>query len=145
MNIKTSFRYLFLTVGFVWTTVGYGCGAEQKGSVDAQAMSGEQLYKRYCKRCHSMEPPPKFGPPVKGIAMHYREAFLEKEPAVKHMVAFMQKPDAAISKCRPEAVERFGLMPAMNLPEEKLRIVSDWFWEQYDPELKHSHGQGHSH
>ena len=145
MNIKTSFRYLFLTAGFVSATVGYGCGTEQKGSVDARAMNGEQLYKRYCKRCHSMEPPPKFGPPIKGLAMHYREAFSDKKTAIEHMVSFMQKPDPARSKCRPEAIERFGLMPAMNIAEEKLRIVSEWVWEQYDPELKQRHAEEHHH
>ncbi len=145
-------RYMLFAVSLVCITGVYGCGSPQHPSdnkysqgVSTEMINGEQLYKRYCSRCHSLGPPPKFGPPVKGIAIHYREAFADKKEAVEHMVAFMQKPDAAMSKCRPEAIERFGLMPAMNLPEEKLRAVSDWFWEQFDPELKRRHDSGHHH
>ena len=145
-------RYVLFAVSLVCITGIYGCGVPQepsdnKGSQSASAemTDGERLYKRYCKRCHSMGPPPKFGPPVKGIAIHYRDAFADKKKAVEHMVAFMQHPDASLSKCRPEAVRRFGLMPAMNLPEKELRTVSDWFWEQFDPELKHRHDSGHHH
>ncbi len=145
-------RYVLFAVSIVCIAGMYGCGfpqdpSDNKGSqnVSAEMTDGERLYKRSCKRCHSLGPPPKFGPPIKGIAMHYREAFADKNEAVEHMVTFMQKPDVSLSKCRPEAVQRFGLMPAMNLPEEELRVVSDWLWEQFDPELKHRHGSGHDH
>ena len=131
----------FVGVATVWDG-----GSEQRGASAAEATTGEQIYQRYCKMCHAMGPPPKIAPPVKGLARHYREAFSEKEAAVDHMVAFMQKPDPAMSKCRPQAIERFGLMPAMTIAENKLRAVSGWVWEQYDPKLKrHHHGEGGAH
>lgn len=145
-------RYVLFAVSVICLAALGGCDSPQKGpghegarETAAEVMDGEQLYNRHCKMCHSLGPPPKFGPPVKGIAMHYREAFTDKEEAVEHMVTFMQSPDPAMSKCRPQAIERFGLMPAMNLPEGTLRVVSDWFWEQFDPELRHRHGSGHDH
>lgn len=145
-------RHVLLALSLACITGGYGCGSPQNSSDNkdslgeaAEVIDGGSIYKRYCSRCHSMEPPPKFGPPIKGLAMHYREAFSDKEAAVEHMVSFMQKPDPAMSKCRPEAIERFGLMPAMNVAEEKLRRVSEWVWEQYDPALKHRHVKEHHH
>ncbi len=145
MHKKTFSGNLLLAVCFVGTIGLFGCVPEQNGSGDTELLSGEKLYQRHCKQCHAMEPPPKIAPPIKGLAIHYREAFSDKEAAVEHMVAFMQKPDAALSKCRPEAVERFGLMPAMNIAEEKLRKVSEWVWDQYDPELKKRHEKKHGH
>ena len=151
MSKEKFFRFLLAIVCCSSATAAvYGCVSEQKGSVNqsagnAEVMKGEQLYTRYCKSCHAMGPPPKIAPPIKGLAMHYREAFSEKEAAVEHMVMFMQKPDPALSKCRPEAIERFGLMPAMNVSEEKLRAVSEWLWDQFDPELKKRHAKEHDH
>ncbi|UZJ40749.1 cytochrome c [Prosthecochloris sp. SCSIO W1101] len=145
-------RHALLALSLACITGGYGCGSPQNSSDKndgqgeaAEVIDGGSIYKRYCSRCHSMGPPPKYGPPIKGIAIHYREAFTEKKAAVEHMVAFMQKPDASLSKCRPEAIRRFGLMPAMNLSEEKLSVVSEWLWEQFDPELKRLHDSGHHH
>lgn len=142
MNKNVFTRNFLLIACCFGAAIVYGCGSSGEKSA---VMNGEQLYNRYCKRCHLMEPPPKFGPPIKGLAMHYREAFSDKKTAVEHMVSFMQKPDPARSKCRPEAIERFGLMPAMNVAEEKLRIVSEWVWEQYDPEFKQRHAKKHHH
>jgi len=83
-----------------------------------------------------MKPPPKTAPPVLGIALHYREAFTDKREAVEHMVRFMQKPDASNSKLEPAAVGRFGLMPAMAMSTKELKLVSEWFWDQYDPSFR---------
>ena len=97
---------------------------------------GESIYRSSCMVCHSLAPPPKAAPPVKGLARHYREAFKSKREAVDRMVAFMKKPDASKAVCQEEAIRRFGLMPAMSLPESDLRAVSEWVWDQYDPAMK---------
>ncbi len=83
-----------------------------------------------------MGPPPKIAPPVKGISLHYHEAFGSRDAGVEHMAAFVRHPDPTRSKCDPEAIRRFGLMPAMHLSDEELRTVSAWFWDRYDPSMK---------
>lgn len=122
-------------------------GVEQeaaKRKTGMQQYEGEAIYRRHCMACHSLLPPPKAAPPVKGLARHYREAFASRQEAVNHMTEFMKTPDASQAICHKDAIKRFGLMPAMSLPESDLRTVSAWVWDQYDPALKHL-PEGHTH
>jgi len=115
---------------------GEGYGGSHEGTLARAEKVGERVYRQSCMVCHSLVPPPKAAPPIKGLARHYREAFKSRREAVDHMVAFMKKPDASKAVCRKEAIKRFGLMPAMSLPESELRKVSEWVWDQYDPGMK---------
>ncbi len=112
--------------------------AQNSGKVSAFDVrhKAESIYRTHCMVCHSLAPPPKSAPPVKGLARHYREEFTSKRLAVSHMVDFIRKPDASKVVCHKEAIKRFGLMPAMSLPESDLRTVSEWVWDQYDPGIK---------
>lgn len=118
------------------TLVTLFSGISSKGHASQAITGGEELFQRNCSVCHSMKPPPKTAPPVLGIALHYREAFTDRQKAVEHMVRFMQKPDASHSKLEPAAVKRFGLMPAMAMSPDDLKLVSEWFWDQYDPSFR---------
>ena len=99
----------------------------------ADQLSGEQLYQRNCEVCHSMHPPAKTAPPIVRLASRYRMLYGNKEDAVNAMVSFMKTPDASKSVLMPRVIERFGLMPAMSLPDEELEKVAGWLWDQYDP------------
>ena len=98
-----------------------------------EVLSGEQIYARNCEICHSMRPPAKTAPPIVGLASRFRKVHGNKEDAVTAMVSFMKKPDAASTALGPRAIKRFGLMPAMSMPDEELAKVSGWLWDQYDP------------
>ncbi|ACD90623.1 hypothetical protein Clim_1577 [Chlorobium limicola DSM 245] len=124
---------LFCLVAGTVTVEGQESG--KASAVDAR-LRGESIYRSSCMVCHSLAPPPKAAPPVKGLARHYREEFASKREAVNHMVAFMQKPDASKAVCHEEAIRRFGLMPAMSMPESDLRAVSEWVWDQFDSAMK---------
>ncbi|UZJ41220.1 cytochrome c [Prosthecochloris sp. SCSIO W1101] len=95
-------------------------------------MSGKQLYRRNCEVCHSMLPPAKAAPPIVRLDPHYRMLYGNKEDAVSAMASFMKTPDASKSVLMPQVIERFGLMPAMSLPDEELEKVAGWLWDQYD-------------
>ncbi|WP_233570434.1 c-type cytochrome [Prosthecochloris sp. ZM_2] len=118
---------------------GKSDGAAASQDVAATGHDGKAIYERHCMMCHSMAPPPVAAPPVRGVSYHYREAFENREDAVAHMVGFMKNPDPERAVCDPEAIERFGLMPAMTLPDDELRAVSVWFWDQYDPAMREMH------
>lgn len=120
--------------GFTLTVLAAGITAS--ASAAPVNGGGADLFQHNCSVCHSMKPPPKTAPPVLGIALHYREAFADRQKAVEHMVRFMQKPDASHSKLEPAAVKRFGLMPAMAMSPDDLKLVSEWFWDQYDPSFR---------
>lgn len=100
---------------------------------EAAPPDGKAIYQKNCSACHSLKPPPKMAPPIVGMAAHYHEAFKDKEAGIQHMVQFMQAPDSTKSKLEPQAIARFGLMPAMSLSEKELRAVSEWLWNQFDP------------
>jgi len=101
----------------------------------ASAMSGQELYTANCAVCHSMRPPAKTAPPIVGLASRFRTVYGNKSDAVDAMVSFMQNPDAEKTALGPQAIKRFGLMPAMTMSDGYLKIVSGWLWEQYDPDF----------
>lgn len=98
-----------------------------------EAISGEELYTRNCEVCHSLRPPAKTAPPIAGLASRFRTVYGNKDDAVAAMVSFMKAPDAANTSLGPQAIQRFGLMPAMAMPDEELEKVAGWLWDQYDP------------
>ncbi len=102
----------------------------------------ELVYEKSCKVCHPMRPPAGQGPPILGLATHYREAFSDKDKAIAHMVDFMKHPDVSKSKVEARAIKRFGLMPAMPNSEKELKLVAEWLWDQYDPSFECGGGRG---
>lgn len=92
---------------------------------------GMEIYTRHCNACHPLNQPPTGGPPVLGIALHYHEAFIEREAGVTHMMAFIENPDPRASQLEPAAMTRFGLMPPIKLNKRELKMVAEWFWDQY--------------
>ena len=101
----------------------------------ASAMSGQELYTANCAVCHSMRPPAKTAPPIVGLATRFRTVYGNKSDAVDAMVSFMKNPDAGKSALGPQAIKRFGLMPAMAMSDGDLEKVSGWLWDQYDPDF----------
>lgn len=98
---------------------------------------GRAVYDRTCAACHTLAPPPKTAPPIVGLAAHLRERFATREQAVAHIVAYVPAPSPSMSVLPPMAVQRFGLMPPLPLPEAELRAVASWLWQQYDPAFQH--------
>lgn len=145
MNMKRFFPLViaataaFSTVpSFLHTTFLQSARAAENTVSDQ--LSGEQLYKRNCEVCHSMRPPAKAAPPIVRLASRYRMLYGNKEDAVNAMVSFMKTPDASKSVLMPHVIERFGLMPAMSLPDEELENVAGWLWDQYDPTYEKQRG-----
>ncbi len=145
---------LYKTVGMVLLTAGLSTissceksSTKSAESTDTQSMnaavagenksdgalSGEELYARDCQVCHSMRPPAKSAPPIVGLASRFRTVYGNKDDAVAAMVSFMKAPDAANTSLGARAIQRFGLMPAMSMPDEELEKVAGWLWDQYDP------------
>jgi hypothetical protein len=58
-----------------------------------------------------------------------------------YLVACFKKPDKQKS-IDPQAITRFGLMPAIALPDAELRAVAEWFWSQSNPAFGLGGGRG---
>ncbi len=96
----------------------------------AMAADGRALFEKNCSACHSVMPPPKSAPPITPIASRYRQAFATRQEGVAHMVAFLKSPSKEKMVADRQALERFGLMPPMQLGDRELRAVAEWVWEQ---------------
>jgi cytochrome c5 len=95
---------------------------------------GERIYREICAVCHTMDPPPNLAPPMSHVARHLRQAFQEEDAAVAHIVSFVPEPDAERSILPEMARERFGLMPALPLPQSSLEAVGRYLWFLATPE-----------
>ncbi|TLU83273.1 MAG: cytochrome c [Chlorobium sp.] len=109
--------------------------------MSAAVLNGEAVFTRNCSVCHSIYPPPKSAPPVIPLANRYHQKFATKEEGVAHMAAYLKNPDKN-QAIDVQAVSRFGLMPALSLPDAELKAVSEWFWEQYNPAMGRGRGMG---
>ena len=102
---------------------------------------GAKIFESNCSVCHSINPPPKSAPPIAPLASRYHQRFQTEEAGVAHLVAFLKKPDKQKS-IDPQAVARFGLMPAISLPDAELRAIAAWIWEQSNPAFGQDGGRG---
>ena len=102
---------------------------------------GKAIFAKNCSVCHSVMPPPKTAPPITPLASHYHQKYSTKKDGVNHLVAYLKSPnkDKAID---PQAITRFGLMPAQPLPDAELRAVAEWVWDQYNPNMGMGRGMG---
>jgi len=115
---------------------GRAAPAPRPGAAEPSAAllaEGKQVYESVCTGCHSMESPATLAPPMTHVAKHYRQAFSERDSAVAHIITFVRNPAAERSKMPAHVQERFGLMPALPLPDEQLRAVATYIWSLPDP------------
>lgn len=108
----------------------------KKEAAEAASKEGEAIYQKSCQSCHSMAPPAKSAPAIIALAGQYRARYSKKAGAVADMVSFMKAPSVGKSILGSSTFERFGLMPAMSLPDEELEKVAGWLWDQYDPNFE---------
>lgn len=110
--------------------------AKKEAAEEAALKEGEAIYQKSCQSCHSMAPPAKSAPAIIALAGQYRARYSKKAGAVADMVSFMKEPSIGKSILGSNTFERFGLMPAMSLPDEELEKVAGWLWDQYDPNFE---------
>ena len=98
------------------------------GSSSATAsneVKGQLEFQQFCSACH--EQGSRLAPPVGQVSLHLNSAFDQFERAQVFIRDYVQSPDQN-KALMPGAVQRFGLMPAMPLPDEVLNKVSHYFW-----------------
>ena len=91
-------------------------------------LTGQEIAEQICGECHSTDPPPLKAPPFTHLSRHLRESFDHVEGAVGHVLAYAPAPDAERSVLPDRAVERFGLMPPLPLPEPMLEAATRYIW-----------------
>ena len=105
-------------------------------ALSPEASEGQALYPA-CHVCHDPTLDPPLGPPMWAVQRRYRSASLDEEDFVERIIAFVKAPSLEQALITP-AVERFGLMPALPLPDEMLRKIAAYIWEaDFAPPCEH--------
>jgi mono/diheme cytochrome c family protein len=155
--MKNTYKIVLFIVAFIGLIQSCSKKMATQSNSLAQNTEGLELMKTSCFSCHSPKEDfeNRLAPPMIAIKRHYITEGVSKKEFVKAVTAFVQKPTVEKSKM-PNAVKRFGVMPAMAFSEEQLRKIAeyiydadiekpDWFEQHHKEEQdKHKHGVNHS-
>lgn len=117
-------------------------GAQGTAPDSALLAQGKQLVTTVCAACHTEQPPAKLAPPLAHVSHRYRMQHKgDRDAALDRIVAWIKAPAKERSLMPPMAIERFGLMAPLPLPDEQLRAAAAYVWLLSEGE--HGMGMGH--
>jgi nitrate reductase cytochrome c-type subunit len=95
-----------------------------------QEHPGKRLMENNCYVCHNPKASEEamVAPPMIAVKMHYLSDDISKDTFVQSFVDFLKEPSEAHSKM-PGAIKRFGLMPYQFFPEETVRHIADYVYD----------------
>lgn len=108
-------------------------GAVSPALSQATLAEGKRVYDNVCATCHTIVPPATLAPPMAHIVRHYRQVLPNDQAVAARIVEFVRNPSVERSLMPEHARERFGLMPAQQLPDNQLRAVAAYVLTLRDP------------
>ncbi|MER3328772.1 MAG: DUF3365 domain-containing protein [Candidatus Kapaibacterium sp.] len=85
-----------------------------------------------CFTCHSpereMDHKGRTGPPIFKIRQHYMRDGITRDEFVAEVSSFLKEPTEAKAKMKG-AIRNFGLMPRMPLPDEDIRMIAEYMYD----------------
>ena len=106
-----------------------------------------ELVEKRCLICHGAgeSHDDLLAPPLRGVKNHYLEDYPEREEFVEALVKWNASPDSN-QAIMTGAVERFGVMPALMYPENDVRAIAEYIYDNEQPKpswmkkgMKHNH------
>jgi hypothetical protein len=94
----------------------------------ASAEDGKAAYTALCSACHKLMPPPTIAPPMFGVKRNVMRVHPQRDDFVNFIVSYVHKPDAEKS-LMPDAVEKFKLMPTLPYPEDRVKAVAEFLFD----------------
>lgn len=122
-------------------------------TADLKTQPGEAytLLKNNCYLCHNPKAASHddiIAPPFKAVKMHYTNAYDNKTDFVNAMVNWVQNPEEEKALMRG-AVNRFKVMPKMDLPTEDLEKIATYIYDNdveepiwMEEHMQQQHGNG---
>lgn len=108
-------------------------GAQSTSADSALLAQGKQLVTTLCAACHSEQPPAKLAPPLAHVSRRYRMQHQgDRDKALERIVAWIKAPAKERSLMPAAAIERFGLMAPLPLPDDQLRAAAAYLWSLSD-------------
>ncbi len=110
--------------------------SDSKNITEQELEEGFTLAQTYCSVCHT---PPgnsstRIAPPFQAVKRHYISSKTSQKEFTNALLAFFKNPTVEHSKM-PGAVEKFGLMPKLEIEEEKLTKIAQYL---YNADLSNS-------
>ena len=101
-----------------------------------EADAGKEQF-AVCNACHNPALEPPLAPPMWGIQRRYKMLAESKDQFIDLVAAFAAAPSQE-KAIFTQAVENLGLMPPVALPDEQLRGIAAYIWEeQFAPPCAH--------
>lgn len=105
--------------------------AAGSAALSTEAVEGKRLYPT-CHVCHNPEMDPPLGPPMWGVQRRYKKHTRNQDEFVQSVVDFVKAPTLA-SAIQHNAVKQLGLMPPLPLPDEILKKIAIYIYEEDFP------------
>ena len=123
-----------------------------ENTVTNDSVDVQELLKVRCLICHGAgeSHDDLLAPPMRGVKRHYIDKYPEKEEFVEAIVKWNENPNSSHA-VMTGAVERFEAMPDLQYPENEVRAIAAFIYENEQPKPKwmkgnHSgHGKNHDH
>ena len=109
---------------------------------------GKKIMETFCNACHDATTTEEYrlGPPMAAIKRRYLIGGSTKNEFTNAILAWIAKPSLEKSKM-PGAVDRFGVMPYLPVPEENIRQIAEYLYdyeieqpEWFEEHYQKSHG-----
>lgn len=105
-------------------------------ALSPEATEGKNAF-AVCHACHNPQMDPPLAPPMWSVQQRYRKASSTRDDFIDQLASFSAAPSADTALLRG-AVQRMGPMPAQALPEETLRRIAAYIYEEsFDPPCAH--------
>ena len=117
--------------------ISEGTTAKSQDDLAGFIEMGANYTKSYCLACHAASGGEnnRIAPPMIAVREHYLEAFAEEKDFVDAMIDFLNHPSKENAQM-PGAVRKFGLMPKLNLDEDKLFAIATYLFHEEQEEPK---------
>jgi|SRR5690554_1318424 len=104
--------------------------SDENLALAVQEHPGKLLMQNNCYVCHNPKTSEDrmIAPPMVAIKMHYLSEETSKEQFIEDFVSFVKNPTNEASKM-PGAVKKFGLMPYQFYPENTIRQIAEYVFE----------------
>jgi hypothetical protein len=70
-----------------------------------------------------------------GVMHHIKMVYPDKREAVRFMMDYVLEPSREKAICRPQKIQKFGLMPSQkgNVTTEELQKITEWMYDHFPP------------
>lgn len=98
-------------------------------SLPTSAEDGSTLFKDNCESCHGTKArgPDRVAPPMVAVKNHYLSEYPSEEKFVAAIADWLKKPDHG-KTLMPGAVQRFGVMPPLELEPDARRDLAKYIY-----------------